>query len=149
VTVRVVGFLACVLTLAALSFYSARVGATQVDTIPEIVAREGIPSGQEVALTSDVTITGVGANDFTAEQGGAAIRVLIPARLRTDWEAARAGIKAGDHVSLRGIYRGAGYLEARDFHVHKGRRLKIWVSLAALLAAGLIVVKQAREGKNA
>ncbi len=148
-TVRVLGFLSCLLGLAALSFYSARVGSAEVDTIPEIIARQGLPSGKEVALTSDVKITGIGSEEFTVEQGGARIGVLIPKEHQAAWEETRPGIKPGDYVSLRGIYRAAGCLEVREYHVHKGRRLKIWVSLAALLVVALLVAKQAREGNNA
>lgn len=146
---RILGFLSCLLGLAALSFYSARVGAPAVDTVPEIKSRGDLPGGQEVALTSDVKIVEIGANDFTVEQGGARMDVRIPGELRANWEETKPTIKAGDYVSLRATYQSAGYLEAREYHVHKGRRLKIWVSLAALLVAALVIGKQAREGENA
>jgi len=149
VRVRIVGFLSCLVGLAVLSFYSARVGSAAVDTIPEISRHRGLPNGQEVRLTSDVKIAEIGSDRFTAEQGRARIDVLIPDDLRRDWDTTRPGIKPGDYVSLRAAYRAPGYLEAREYHVHKGRRLKIWVSVAALLIVGLLVVKQAREGKNA
>lgn len=148
-TVRVLGFLACLLGLVALSFYSARVGAPAVDTVPELKAHLGLAGGQEVALTSDVKIVEVRANDFTVEQGRARIDVRIPEKLQADWEEKKRTAKAGDYVSLRGIYQSAGYLEAREYHIHKGRRLKIWVSLAALLVAVFLIGKQVREGENA
>lgn len=148
-TIRIAGFLSCLLALAALSFYSVRVGSDQADTIPEIVAGQGVESGQEIALTSDVTVTEIGASEFVAEQNGARIRVLIPPQLRPEWEDTRTDLKVGDHISLRGVCRKAGYLEARQYHVHKGRRLKIWISVAALLVAGGLIFKQVREGRNA
>lgn len=148
-TERFPGFLACLLALAALSFYSERVGSVQVDTIPEIVARQGLPNGQEVALTSDAKVVEIRADGFTAEQGGSRIGVRIPPQLSRDWQTTKQEITPGDYISLRGVYRAGGYLEARDYHVHKGRRLKIWVSVAALLAVTLLVGKQVREGKNA
>lgn len=148
-TVRVLGFFSCLLALAALSFYSVRIGSVEVDTIPEIVARRGLPDGQEVALTSDAKVVEIRADGFTAEQGGATIGVLIPERLRKDWQTTRQEITPADYISLRGVYRTGGYLEARDYHVHKGRRLKIWVSVAALLAVTVLVAGQVREGKNA
>ncbi|RPJ62299.1 MAG: hypothetical protein EHM23_03865 [Acidobacteria bacterium] len=148
-TVRILGVVSCLLGLAALSFYSARTGSAEVDTIPEIIAKGGLPNGQEVALTSDVKITDIGADRFVAQQGRARIGVLIPAQLKPTWEETKPGIQNGDYVSLRAIYRAPGYLEAREFHVHKGRRLKIWVSLVALLVVGLLIVKQVREGSNA
>ncbi|RPJ83992.1 MAG: hypothetical protein EHM18_12690 [Acidobacteria bacterium] len=147
--VRILGVVSCLLGLAALSFYSARTGSAEVDTIPEIIAKGGLPNGQEVALTSDVKITDIGADQFVAKQGRARIGVLIPAELMPIWEKTKPGIKIGDYVSLRAVYRSPGHLEAREFHVHKGRRLKIWVSLAALLVFGFLIVKQVREGNNA
>ncbi len=148
-TERVLGVVSCLLGLAALSLYSARVGSVEVDTIPEIIAHRGLPNGQEVALTSDVKIARVGPTDFTVEQGGDKIGVRIPSELGSAWEITRRTVNAGDFISLRAVYRSEGYLEAREFHVHKGRRLKIWVSIGALLIAGVLIGKHAREGKNA
>ncbi|RPI29642.1 MAG: hypothetical protein EHM61_00865 [Acidobacteria bacterium] len=145
----VLGFLSCLLFLGALCFYSARFGSAAVDTIPEIRAKGRSAIGQEVALTSDVKVVRLLDNGFIARQGGAQMEVTISDEVESQWNAAKHGLAVGDFVSLRAVCKQTGLLEAREFHVHKGRRLKIWVSIAALLAAAAILFVQFRKGKYA
>jgi hypothetical protein len=135
-------FTVCALTLLGLCLYSGVVGPTQVDTISEILANTVAFVSQEVKLGAGVRVVRVLSREIEVEQRQARIIVRVPQGLEKEWEEWRSQLKVGDDVTLRGVYHPEGYLLLTEMHVHKGRPLKIGISLAALLLlAGMLFHK--------
>jgi hypothetical protein len=77
--------------------------------------------------------------------------VRIAADLQWKWSTWRGQFKRGDFVSMRAVYHAedGGYLLLQEFHFHKGRRLKMFLSLAALvLLAGLLMAERTKVFRN-
>jgi hypothetical protein len=130
----------CAASLFGLCTYSAVVGPGQSDSLPKALANPHLDAGLVLRLPSVVRVMEVRPQEFWVHQRGAQIVVRIPEQLEQDWMGRGQQLQAGDYVSLEATFHPDGYLLLRDMHVHKGRRLKIWVSLLALLVlAGLLL----------
>jgi len=126
--------------LAALSTYSAMVGPGRVDTVRELVRQPGQVIGQQVALESNVRVVSHDADTLLLRQGGEQIRARIPVRLKSRWDEDRAEIEPREFISLRGRVIAGPAIEIEEYHLHKDRSFKIWLSLASLLVLVAVVI---------
>jgi len=134
-----------------LCLYSGIIGPRQIDTIPEVLADPPAADGTELRLGSDAELISIQEYEFHVEQLGARIVVRIPAELRTEWAVWSEQLRIGDYISMKATYRseGQGYLLLHTFHPHRGRRLKVWVSLGALvLLAGMMMQDWRQTSRN-
>ncbi len=134
--------------LAALSIYSALVGPGRVDTIRELVGRGPDVRGRQIELVSDVRVISFDADGMLLEQGGTRIEARIPQELKSRWDEERVKIAPREFISLRGTVLPGPGIEVRDYHLHRGRTLKIWLSLAALLVAAAVIFYEWREERR-
>jgi hypothetical protein len=133
------------LSLLGLCLYSYLVAPQRTDSIPKIVANPHRSVGREIKLGSDTKVIWVRPQEFQVEQAGAVILVKPPENLQREWESWRRQLQPGDYVSLKGMVQPGGFLRLQNMHIHKGRMLKVWVSLAGLLVFGGILVHESRE----
>jgi len=82
------------------------------------------------------------------QQGGARIEARIPPALKSRWNEERVGIAPREFISLRGTVLPGPAIEIQEYHLHRGRTLKIWLSLAALLVAVAVVFYEWREERS-
>jgi hypothetical protein len=139
------------LGIAGLCLYSGIIGSRQIDTIPEVLDNPPAADGTELRLGSDVKLSGIQAHEFQVEQLGARIVVRVPAELKKAWAVWSEQLRVGDYVSMKATYHSEekGYLLLHTLHPHKGRRLKIWVSLGALiLVAGMMTRDWRKTSRN-
>jgi hypothetical protein len=135
-------FILCIATLLGLCTYSAVVGPEQVDSIRKVLMNAEASAGMEVKLASNVRVVQVLPWELQVEQRRTQISVQVPERAAKEWEAWREQLQVGDQVSLRAVFHPEGYLLLREMHVHKGRSLKIWVSVGALLLLAGILCRE-------
>lgn len=126
--------------LVGLCGYSAIFGPEHIATIPEVLANRAIFVGRELKLASGIEVVQVFPRELQVAQQGASIGVRVPENLAKDWEGWKKELKPGDFVSLTAVFQQEGYLLLRELHVHKGRLLKIWVSLSALLLLPVMLI---------
>jgi hypothetical protein len=127
------------LCLLGLCLYSGIVGSQRSYDLPKVVANPITYTDRELKFEYISTVK-VLPQEFQVEQLGARIFVQIPENLDKEWAVWRKQLEVGDYVSLRAVFHPEGHLLLHEMHVHKGRRLKVWVSLFALLfLAGLLI----------
>lgn len=134
--------------LAAMSIYSAVVGPRRVDTVRELISGGQEVRGREIELVSDVRVMSFDADGMLLQQGGARIEARIPPALKSRWDEERAEIAPREFISLRGRILPGPAIEIQEYHLHRGRTLKIWLSLAALLVAAAVVFYEWREERR-
>ncbi len=136
--------------LAALCTYSALVGPQRVDTVRELVRQGRQVTGQQVALESNVRVVSYDADTLLLQQGQARIQARIPVVLKSRWNEDRTEIKPREFISLRGTVVPGPAIVIEDYHLHKDRSFKIWLSLAALLVLiPVVFLEWRRERSNA
>jgi hypothetical protein len=130
----------CAASLLGLCSYSAIVGPGRMDGVPQALASPQLAAGLELRLASDVRVVQVHPQEFLVQLHGAQIPVRVPGNVEREWGVWKKQLQVGDYVSLRAVLQPEGYLLLQDMHIHKGRRLKIWVSVFALiLLTGIFV----------
>jgi hypothetical protein len=130
----------CITLLIGLSSYSEVVGPEHMDRLPRALAQPDRVAGAELRLPSNVKVVQVHPRAFVVRQRDAEIAVRVPDHLEPEWAVWQQQVQVGDYVSLKATFHPEGYLLLRDMHVHQGRRLKIWVSVLALvLLAGILL----------
>jgi hypothetical protein len=130
------------LALLGLCIYSGIVGPREIDTISEVLEASHRADGLVLRLGSDTKVVDLRESGFLVEQSGKRLPVRIPADLQRQWRTWKDQLRRGDFVSMRAVYRAeeGGCLLLQEFHIHKGRRLKMVLSLVALfLLAGLLM----------
>jgi hypothetical protein len=133
-------FVLCAVTLSGLCAYSAIVGPRRVVTLPEVLANPATSAGVELRLPLSTKVVQVLPRAFQIEQHGVQLSVRVPADLEQEWKVWGEQLQVHDAVSLRAVFHPEGSLILRDMHIHKGRGLKIWVSVFALfLLAGILL----------
>jgi hypothetical protein len=133
-------FLLCAATLFGLCAYSAVVGPMQTTSIAKVFVDPAAFAGKELTLASRVVQ--VLPRELVVQQQGMRIPIRPPENAEKAWEVWRTPPQVGDYVSLRAVFHPEGYLILHDIHVHKGRRLKIWVSVFALLLLAGILIRE-------
>jgi hypothetical protein len=139
------GSIICAVCLLGLCFYSASVGPGQVDSIRRLLANPGLYAGAQLRLPADVTIVEVRPWELLVQQDRAQIAVRVPEYIAQEWSDWRQQLQVGDVISLRATFQPEGYLLLHDMHVHRGRRLKIWVSVLALFLLAAILIHERRS----
>ena len=103
----------------------------------------------ELRLPSDVRVVQVHPREFLVQQHGAQITVLVPESIDQEWGVWKKQLQVGDYVRLKAMLHPEGYLLLHDMHLHKGRRLKIWVSvLAIFLLAGILIHERTKTSSR-
>jgi hypothetical protein len=127
------------LGLVGLCVYSSIVGPQHTYDMSQLLADPSRSAGLELEL-GYTQIEDISNREFRVQRQGTRLSVWIPTRLQEEWERWQAQLEVGDYVSLRAVLLPEGHLSLQDLHIHKGRRLKIWVSLIAVgLLAGMVL----------
>lgn len=121
------------LGLVGLCFYSHYVGPQQGYRLSEILADPLAYAGVSLSLAYAKVIHLVPQQFRVENWEKAQIAVRIPAHLKAAWKKWQEQLQVGHYVSLRAVVQPEGYLLLDEMHIHKGRRLKVWVSVLALL----------------
>jgi len=133
----------CAIILVGLCSYSAIIGPRSLDSLREALAQPALAAGLELRLGPSVKVVDVHPRAFVIRQRGAQIAVRIPDPREPQWVVWKQPLEVGDHISLRGTFHPEGYLVLHDMHIHSGRRLKIGVSvLALMLLAGMLIYER-------
>ena len=128
------------LGIVGLCLYSHFAGPQQGHRLSQILADPLTYAGVSLPLAY-AKVVGLVPHQFRVENWEKAqIAVHIPEHLDAAWKKWREQLQVGHYVSLRAVVQPEGYLLLDDMHIHKGRRLKVWVSvLALLLLAGKLI----------
>jgi hypothetical protein len=130
----------CIILLIGLCSYSAVVGPEHLDSLPWALAQPDRVAGSELRLPSNMKVVQIHPGAFVVRQRDAQIAVRVPDHLEPEWVVWQQQLQVGNYVSLKAMFHPEGYLLLHDMHVHRGRRLKIWVSVLALvLLAGILL----------
>jgi hypothetical protein len=122
---------AALAALLALCVFRAR---THPDTtLRDVLADPAAHAGKTIDLASETVVASVGAEAFVAAELGR--EILVRARLDPE--------DVGRYVHARGVFHpagadGAAWLEPEVVRVLRGRRWKIWISLAPLVWVALL-----------
>jgi hypothetical protein len=122
----------CIATLIGLCSYSAVIGPGHIDSLPEALAWPTRGAGSMLRLPADVKVVHIYSREFVVQQRGTRVSVRVPDDLAQEWAVWKQQLQVDDYVSLKATFHPKGYLLLQDMHVHRGRRLKIWVSVLAL-----------------
>lgn len=128
--------------LAGLCLYSGIAGPQRSYTIPKLLAAPVGAAGAELTLGPNAKVVQVLPQGFEVEQLGAQLFVRVSGNLEKAWKVWKNQLRKADYVSLRAVFHPEGYLLLQEMHIHKGRRLKIWVSVFALLLLASIVINE-------
>ena len=128
--------------LVGLCLYSGIVGSQRSARILKILADPLAYVGVQLELAY-VRVVHVAPQRFRVEYRDTQIAVRMPAHLDRAWETWREQLQVGHYVSLRAVVQPEAYLFLHEMHIHKGRRLKVWVSVFALLVlAGMLIYER-------
>ena len=115
-------------TLVGLCSYSAVVGPGRIDSLPEALAWPTRTAGSALRLPADVKVVHAYPRSLWCNSA-AHISVRVPDDIEQKWAVWKRQMQVGDYISLTATFHPEGYLLLHDMHVHRGRRLKIWVSV--------------------
>jgi hypothetical protein len=128
-----------------LCLYSSFAGPQQGYRLSEILADPLAYTGVSLTLAYAKVVHLV-PHQFRVENWEEAqIAVRIPDPLEAVWKQWREQLQVGHYVSLRAVVQPEGYLLLDDMHIHQGRRLKVWVSVLALLLLGGKLLHERRQ----
>jgi hypothetical protein len=138
-------FLPSTVVIFAICSYSAIEGPGREDSIAKAVLNPALFAGREFKLPSNTKVLQVSPRGMQVVQRGVQIAVHLPETLAKEWQAWGGQLQAGDYVSLRAVFQPEGYLLLQEMHIHDGRKLKIWVSVLALLLLVGIIIRERRR----